>query len=145
VYNDLRAGKKTYIDRDYVFQDPVPPRLLRQTYIRTAQADRDTTGTDFLRFDVNRDILIYVALDDRIAPPPSWLASWTRHSDQLWTNDPGAPSRNLFSRQFPKGRVTLGGNRDPNTPTGRSMYTVILVPHTTAARDWELYDAGGQP
>ena len=54
---------------------PSPSNLYKKTYILTAQADKDTTTpASFLSFDVNRDVIVYVAIDGRIATPPAWLS-----------------------------------------------------------------------
>ena len=51
--DELTAGDLLYVDRSYIFQDPIPSHLHKKTYILTAQADKDTTTpASFLGFDV---------------------------------------------------------------------------------------------
>lgn len=138
--SDLRAGRLLYMDRTYVFSDPIPPTLFMQTYIRTRQADRDTTSpAAFLSFDVNQKVVVYVGIDQRIATPPSWLQDWQKESIQLQDTDHGSPARILYSKRFPAGKISLGPNREPGMPSGQSMYSVVIVPQVTAVRDWMIY------
>ena len=140
VKGELKPNKLVYIDSTYLYQNPIPPALYKQSHIRTAQADKDATApASFLSFDVNREVIIYVAIDARIATPPAWLSSWAFRIDQLVTDDPAEPNRKLYSKRFPKGHITLGPNRDPSMPQGKSMYTVVIIPVVTGVKDWSLY------
>ena len=140
VKGELKPNKLVYIDSTYLYQNPIPPALYKQSHIRTAQADKDATApASFLSFDVNGEVIIYVAIDARIATPPAWLSSWAFRIDQLVTDDPAEPNRKLYSKRFPKGHITLGPNRDPSMPQGKSMYTVVIIPVVTGVKDWSLY------
>ena len=72
-----------------------------------------------MSFDVNQDVTVYVAHDDR-APIPSWMASFTDTGDDLLTTD---TTLSIFAKDFPAGTITLGGNQAATT----SMYTVVIV------------------
>ena len=135
----LVAAARVYVDQTTTFTTPIPSSCLRQVYILTRNADKNSTGTSFLSFDVNQTATVMVGIDERIAAPPAWLQGWTRESAGLVTTDPACARRVLYSKTFPSGRVTLGGNRDANMPTGRSMYTVVVMPYVTSAREWPLY------
>ncbi|MDX1990790.1 MAG: hypothetical protein SF029_00275, partial [bacterium] len=55
-----------------------------------------------------------------------WLQSWTdTGQDIVGTDQIGSLARRLYRRDFPAGRVVLGGNATANAGT---MYTVIAVP-----------------
>ncbi|MDX1992965.1 MAG: malectin, partial [bacterium] len=57
-----------------------------------------------------------------------WLQSWTdTGQDIVGTDQIGSLARRLYRRDFPAGRVVLGGNATANAGT---MYTVIAVPQT---------------
>ena len=114
----LEEGELAYIDRNYIFTY-VPGYLLGATYIKTANDDKGSTGTDFLSFDVNQDVTVYVAHDSRITDKPAWLSSFTDTGDNLSTND---ASLSIYAKDFPAGTITLGGNE------ASSMYSVIVVP-----------------
>jgi len=78
-------------------------------------------ATDFFGLDVNQDVTIYVALDNR-NPVPLWLSSnFTDTGDDFLTTD---TNFSIFARDYPPGTVTLGGNEGP----GNSMYSVVVVP-----------------
>jgi hypothetical protein len=119
VQDGLVAGALVYIDRSFTFSS-IPASLEGATYIKTANDDKCSSGDSFLSFDVNQDVTIYVAHDNRIAQKPSWLASFTDSGDDLITTD---TSFSLFAKDFPAGTVTLGGNEACDL----SMYMVVVV------------------
>jgi hypothetical protein len=76
VQNGLSNGDLVYIDRTYTYST-MPSSLQGSTYIKTANADKTSSGASFITFDVNQDVTVYVAHDDRITIKPSWMASFT--------------------------------------------------------------------
>lgn len=139
VYNDLQSSRSVYTDQAWQFKNPVPSHLFKKTYIRTRQDDKDSTVSSFLSFDVNTDVKIYIAIDNRITTPPSWLKSWAILADPLLTNDPANSGRTVYLKEFKAGHVTLGPNRNNGMTKGRSMYTVVIVPKVTSVNDWPAY------
>ena len=138
--DELQAGDLVYGDRMYVFSNPIPAKLYKKTFIMTAQEDRDTTTpAAFLTFDVNREVIVYVAIDKRITKLPTWLSSWSVMADPLITTDTGEKNRRVYSKKFAAGQVTLGPNRDQSMTKGYSMYSVVIVPVVTGIKDWNLY------
>jgi len=123
IENGLQSGSLVYIDRIYTFKD-VPASLLGATYIKTANADKGLTGDSFMSFDVNQDVTVYVAHDNRIATKPSWMASFTDTGDDLVTTD---ATLSIFAKHVSAGTVTLGGNEGG----GCSMYIAIIVAQGT--------------
>ena len=115
----LQVGSRPYIDRTFYFTQ-VPGYLAGETYIQTANEDKQSTGSDFLSFDVNQDVTVYVAHEDRIEPKPAWLLSFTDTGDQLVNTD---KSLRIYARDFPAGKITLGGNQGSRY---NSMYVVIV-------------------
>ena len=125
VVDGLNIGSLAYIDRSYVYDD-VPPDLIGSTYIKTSNGDKNFEGTDeFLVFDVNQDVTVYVAHDDRYSIKPSWLSSFANTG--LTLSISGAGDFELFAKAYPSGTVTLGVNQDPAESESNSMYTVIIV------------------
>jgi hypothetical protein len=122
VPDGLQEGARVYIDRPYEFTN-VPTFLVGQTYIKTANDDKARTDTDFLSFDVNQDVAVYVAHDDRIKDMPAWLDSFTDTGDDVVTNDKNK-TLSLYARDFPAGTVTLGGNEGGSKD---SMYVVVVI------------------
>lgn len=129
----LQTGQKVYADRTYLFANPVPARFRGQAYLRTMNRDKDLATAGLLSFTVDQPVTVYLALDSRITVLPLWLKGWTRQTDRLMTGDP-TPARTLYAHAFAKGRVTLGPNRDAKLPTGRSMYSVIILPAKSPAK-----------
>jgi hypothetical protein len=122
VTNGLVSGAGVYTDRDYTFTT-VPSSLNKATYIKTANDDKSQTSTTFLRFTTNQNTTVYVAYDIRATSLPAWLSSWTNAGITLGTTD---TNLRLYSKGFPAGTVTLGGNAA--TIEDSSMYSVIVVP-----------------
>ena len=119
VQNGLQEGVLVYIDRTYTYSS-TPASVQGATYIKTANGDKGSSGSSFITFDVNKEVNVYVAHDDRITTKPSWMTSFNDTGDDLVTTD---TSFSLFSKDYVAGSVTLGGNEG----SGNSMYAVIVV------------------
>ncbi|HTL94990.1 MAG TPA: Ig-like domain-containing protein, partial [Gemmatimonadaceae bacterium] len=122
------VGAKVYTDRTYKTMSPLPTIVQGATYIQTANNDKvaKPASTSFLSFTVDRAVTVYVAHDNRIAPP-KWLTStFTRTSATITNTDfYGQQHLTVFKRDFPQGKVTLGSNVDK---TGNcNMYMVMIV------------------
>jgi hypothetical protein len=119
----VAEGEVYYIDRAFELRSEIPAQVEGATYIRTANGDKNHSAgsTDFLRFDIDQDAVVYVAHDNRLQRP-SWLSSTFEDTGtDVTTSD--TPLR-LFRRSFPRGRVTLGSN--VSSSQGGSMYVVIV-------------------
>jgi hypothetical protein len=117
----LQAEGTVYIDRSYTFST-VPAGVQGAAYIQTANDDKAVTTANFLSFEVNQPVTVYVAHDTRITSKPSWLSTFTDTSKNLVTSD---TTLRLFARDFSAGTITLGGNASGG---GFSMYAVIVQP-----------------
>ena len=117
VENGVQDGALVYVDRTYTFTG-VPAYLEGAAYIKTANNDKGSAGDTFLSFDVDQDVSVYVAHDDRIPGKPSWLLEFTDTGEELVTTD---TSFSILRKEFPAGTITLGGNE------AYSMYCVIVV------------------
>jgi len=115
----MAAGNAVYIDRDYTYTT-IPSSYLSLNYLRTANDDKNATAADFVSFDVNQSVTVYVGYDDRNVSRPSWLQDWTDTGEALLSNDQGA-SLQLYAKDYEAGTVTLGGNQAEN-----SMYVVVV-------------------
>jgi len=124
------TGKLQYIDRSYTFSS-VPSSYADLKYIRTANDDKASTDVTFLEFDVNQDVTVYVAHDDRISQKPSWLASFTDTGDDLVGE---GETFSLYANNFSAGHISLGGNSGDSY----SMYNVVLKPITDVKNSPEL-------
>lgn len=126
----FQAGKPVYSDRSYTFTSPIASTLLNQAYLRTLNQDKDAVSASFLSFTVDKTVMVLVGLDKRITTLPAWLKGWTKRSERQLINDVNGPERVFYAKKFSKGKITLGSNRDAKMPTGRSMYTVVILPAT---------------
>jgi hypothetical protein len=120
VENGLQNGAMVYIDRGSIYNS-APTLLKGTTYIKTANNDKGESKSSFLTFDVNQDVTVYVAHDNRITKKPSWLTSFTDTGNDLVTTD---TTLSIFANNFLAGTITLGGNEGNGN---RKMYTVIIV------------------
>jgi hypothetical protein len=121
IYDGLQNGALVYIDKRDVY-DTVPTWLESNTYIKTADKDKTRNIASFVTFDVNMDVIIYVAYDDRNTTIPSWLSS--SFAD---TEDYIVASGNTFSifvSYYSAGTIMLGSNEGGKRA---SMYTVIIA------------------
>ena len=122
VQDTLAIGKLFFFDRTYTFRSvPTPYNNLK--YIKTANNDRYNTAATFLQFDVNTDVTVYVAYDDRISPKVNWLSTFTDTGNNLVRSD--GVSYSMYARTFPAGHVSLGGCSISSTGAG-GMYVVIV-------------------
>jgi hypothetical protein len=146
IQNGLSNGALVYTDRSFTYSS-VPGLVDGATYIKTANDDKNSSGNSFLTFDVNQDVTVYVAHDDRITTKPSWMVSFTDTGDDLVTTD---ATFSLFSKDYAAGTIILGGNESG----GNSMYTVVLVGQGTGSSaiptdlplkvDCAIYNDGGE-
>lgn len=118
IENGLAEGALVYIDRVYTFSG-VPSTFAGATYIKTANDDKSSTGTSFLTFDTNQTLAVYIAHDDRIAPKPAWLDSYTDTGQNFII---GGETHSLMRKDFLSGTISLGGNDG----SGSNMYAVIV-------------------
>ncbi len=123
----LSAGKRHYTDRDYRIT-AVPPALQAAAFIRTANSDDRSSGSEWLTFTTDEAVDVLVGVDARVAVPPAWMrvgqpGGFTDTGLTLATTD---PVFRLFRRGYPPGRVVLGGNTDTPSDSRRGNYVVIF-------------------
>lgn len=132
----LDIGVKYYIDRDYVVT-AMPEELIGATWIMTANDDKNGAGEEFLKFVVGRNAIVWVARDsrgdeDKGGKPPEWLSEdngWERHAEMLIeVTDGNMGHFVLYSKEFAKDEVILGGNVDPPAAGQGSSYLVLITP-----------------
>jgi hypothetical protein len=115
------AGKLIYVDRSYAFTDPdqnVSSSLQDGLYVKTANDDKSAGGGSFLSFEINLPGIVYVGVAG--SSPLSWMSGWDATGITLHGSH--GVTYTFYSKEFPKGTVTLGGNEG----SGANMYTVIV-------------------
>ncbi len=127
AWDVLDVGKMLYVDRSYTFS-AVPAGYVGLPYLKTANDDKSSGGSSWISFDLAQQATVYVAHDDRIATKPSWMSGFADTGVALVS---GGGTYSLFGRDYPAGRVTLGGNLAGGTTT-HSMYSVVVRPLSAA-------------
>ena len=125
VYEVVEGGFQlnalVYIDRAFVFRE-IPDWLEGATYIKTANDDKKNLGLA-LSFEVNQNVTVYIAHDDKYLVKPDWLAGFEDTGTYIDTNN----IMSLFQKDFVSGTVTLGSNVHPTEAVDHNMYSVIIV------------------
>jgi hypothetical protein len=124
VLAGLKVGDLVYTDRSYTYTE-VPVTIQGETYLRTANVDKNRTETAFLTFSVNRDVTVYVAYDSRATSLPAWLAGWNNTGSSLNDTD---VLLNVYAQDFAAGPITLGANMATGAAGADSNYAVAIVP-----------------
>lgn len=116
----LVVGDTYYVDRSYTLTS-IPSAYNGMCWIKTANDDKYSSGNDFLTFDVDQDVTVYVAYDSRgtFSNPGG---GWTDTGDSVGTTD---VSLNLWSQAFTAGTISLPGNTVMGSGAG-SMYVVLI-------------------
>ncbi len=120
----LSKGQPSYSDRKYVFKQ-VPEALRDAFIIRTANEDDHSQGQSFLSFDLALESTVIVAHDTRIKGRPPWLRAFADTDYPVITDD---STFHLWSKDFPAGKVVLGGNTAAGNGRGFANYFVIVQP-----------------
>lgn len=115
----LAVGGLYYVDRSY----SVTSTSLSGTLVRTANDDKNLTTSTHLTLSLPGTSTVYVAMDKRATSTPAWLSGWTLTTQTLAVSDAPASPLRVYSRSFPAGPVTLGGNQ----PSGAGSHYVAVV------------------
>ncbi|MBN1285794.1 MAG: Hsp70 family protein [Anaerolineae bacterium] len=123
----LRIGETAYVNSQLVITR-CPVMLSGLPAIRTAGADQDEQGDEFLRFDIQHPARIYVAYQSAARELPTWLQSFTPEALTIeikgeWVEE---TYMQLYSKDFPAGTVTLGGCRANEHAPNFLNYIVIV-------------------
>jgi polygalacturonase len=121
VQQNLAAGSTQYGDRTITVKT-LPAALAGAQWIRTANDSKAATANPLVRFDVNRQATVSVAIDTRVGRP-SWAGpDWTDTGASLVNSEGTARTFRIFAKTFPAGQVSVG----PNADSGSSMYTIAV-------------------
>ncbi len=128
AWGTLLPGAPVYVDDSIAF-DRMPPSYVGLKMLKTAEADKAAGGNAFLTFDADYPVRVYVAHDDTVLALPSWMDSFTWTWDFLQARPPsggqaGETKFRIAWKDFPAGKITLGGNAGPNG----HMYAVLVAP-----------------
>ena len=85
IAENAQVGDKAFGDREHVIAS-LPSALIGSEHIITA-CDSKKTDSDLAVLTAAKDITVYVALDDRVSPVPSWLNSFKKNGTVVEIND----------------------------------------------------------
>jgi len=123
-----------YVDRDYNFTS-VPDLLQGAAFIQSGNENKKDAHYYFLKFNLSQEATVYVAYDPRATALPAWLSGWQKLNDVIYTTDPGTSYLNIYSKVFPAGTVSLGGNLAAPAAGALTNYLVAAIPSRTTARE----------
>ena len=126
----LGVGKRYCIDRAYTLAS-FPSVLDGGFLVRTANDDKLARGEVFLSLRLARAATIYVGFDRRARRLPYWLDEWEAVKGRVEVEGDAMRFFELYRREFPAGRVVLGGNSAAGGDwgdEGTSQYIVMVVP-----------------
>ena len=135
----LAVGTTLYTDRTYTVTS-VPTAYNKAAFIKTPNDDKYVTSTSALSFQLSQNATVYVGYDPLATKLPTWLSTWEKTGEKIGINDPRIDNLQLYSKSFPAGTVTLGGNLASPAAGSKNQYIVIvkptgsLRPYVTAVR-----------
>ncbi len=117
-----------YIDRKFNITN-LTYGIANGVLIQTAGNDWEVKSASHLTFTVSSDATVYVCYDPRSTKLPAWLdATWTLTTEKLVSTDTGASPMKVYSKNFPGGKVVLGGNLQLPAAGALSNYVVVVQP-----------------
>jgi lysophospholipase L1-like esterase len=126
--NLLETGDIYYVDGTYTLTS-IPPALTNGVWIMPASSDVNNTSESYISFNTDRSVTVYIAYDAGATALPNWMGAFTPTGTTLGTTDPLSPTLNVYSRNYPAGTITLGGNRAAGASGADSNYIVTVVPN----------------
>jgi putative heme-binding domain-containing protein len=120
----LRKGELCYTDRPYRFGD-VPALVDGSVVLRLANEDDASQGESFLTFELPVAATVMVGYDERIRERAGWLREFADTDLRVGNGD---TEFRLWSREFPAGKVTLGGNLAGRARGPKANYFVVVRP-----------------
>jgi hypothetical protein len=123
--NLMEPGNRYYVDAPFTVID-LPAALVDGRFVLTANADRNATNDDYLTFELPGSSSVYVAWDAN-ATVPAWLAGFTATGDSISTDDPAAPTLDLYRQDAVAGTVQLGGAASGSTGAAANYIVIVVV------------------
>jgi hypothetical protein len=124
----LAVGDQCYTDRNYMLGS-TPAALRYNLYIKTANADKNYSVTNYFSFELATEAVIYIAYDERASSPPDWLTSnYIRISNKIEINELNGTltAMGIWKRTLPPGRHTLGGNLAAGAAGAKTNFLVLF-------------------
>lgn len=130
---DAALGGKVFGDRDFTITS-LPDKLAGAEQILTACDSKAFSG-DLGKFTAGADIVVYIALDTRVANIPAWMSDYTDTGSTVGISNDVVFK--VYSKNFSAGEsVTLGTN-------GQSGNTVNYTVFVKEAEKEQVVDVNG--
>ncbi|RKT47464.1 SGNH/GDSL hydrolase family protein [Thiocapsa rosea] len=125
--NLLEPGNRLYIDAAFTLLS-APVFLDEGRWIMTsnATADRNSTGSTYMSFSIDRDADVFVAYDAGASALPGWLSNFENTGQNVTTTNANAPSLRIYRKFYSAGEVVLGGNLNGSALGAKANYVVIV-------------------
>ena len=88
--NLLQTGNTYYVDATYTLTG-IPASLNTGRWISTANSDKGNTSTNYLSFDVDRSVTVFIAYDAGATQLPTWMSGYANTGQSISTTDPLSP------------------------------------------------------
>ncbi len=105
----------------------IPALLQGGRWLVVNNADYTNSSSNYLTFDTDRAVDVYVAYDGGASSRPAWMNGFTDTGQNITTSHPSAPSYDVFVRSYPAGAVTLGGASASGAAGVNANMIVIVV------------------
>ncbi len=123
IADGAAVGSTIFGDRDFTYIT-MPNALTGAEYIKTA-CDSKYWSDDLAQFTAAEDMTLYIALDNRVDPLPSWMSGFTK--TDMTTASSNDVTFDIYAKDIQGGDVvTLGTN-------GQSSYCVNYTVFAVAA------------
>ena len=125
--NLIEPGDKYYVDETFTLTGNIPAELSGGRWIMTANADKSNNTTNYVSFNVDRPVTMFIAYDAGATQLPNWMSGYSNTGLTLQTTDPLSPTLNIYSAYYTAGSVVLGGNLASGASGADSNYIAIVV------------------
>lgn len=136
IDTDIQIGDLIYTDREAMTYLSLPEEVIGAEAINTPCSAKNEAGTQ-ATFLVKKNCEVYVALDSRVDPAPSWLSGYTR--TELKAENSQDVTYVLYRTEVNAGdTVTLGMNSTSTYCTNYTVFVKALPARVTAPGDADL-------
>lgn len=123
IVNSVNPRINPYIETNQMRISRIPTFLLETILIKTTQSDKMSMGNEYISFDVNKDVSVYIAHWDFIKTKPKWISEQFENTGiQITTDD----TYTLYKKNFKKGKIVLGGNLETLDEEDVGMYFIFI-------------------
>jgi len=129
----LSARSKYYLDRSYKIESQ-PAGFEKLTAILTLNDKKSATDEALMMLTLKESATVYIAYDRRATSLPTWFKGFTPTGMKINTTDRNMKYFNLYKKEFPQGKVVLGGNWQGCEENGADSHYIVYV----SSSDFEI-------